>query len=676
MGMANQSEDPKIEKTNLKSIVLIDKYHPHFLDFDKPVVFNEEPVNKRISIGLIRDEKPGFATETSVLYTHKIRIVYSKTESLLEGEKVNISLNDLYKELQYDYFENIPCTVTTVKEFEYNTHAELTFGDHVDPQFIEWYRTWLDKDRKANKTEEKAYNAVYRYYKRLYCMYLSHPFLLGDSRQVRYAFISNPSHAVIRFSDEKNATTRFPISIIDTYIDSKSIIRGKRTPLYAWYENDRIHYFSSADHPRVSPKKLISWIIKKPQWRVLLISTRKIVPIDEIQLEEIRQYITDEAIYNAVSFEESFSNLSSATNILDISCLFNYIDLPDCQDILSSKEAIAQKDEIDYLDLSFVVKRNEPRYNYTTKVTLTTVNQSQETIIKAQTSDISLLGLDLTISNNKFPFNMGDSIIIEFIEWNKNISGLFSKEKPLEKSEYEIVKLEKRNEIIKLGVRLNNKKSNPRLSDFIKKEIDSLKQTDKGNIRNDFDLYESLLSSLWINNNISGLAFFLGRDSEGVRIVQGVVNTRTNLKIRQPYLENNDWGFLQNIAPELGVAVNNIKPDGNGIYKKLDIGVYCYFDSSSKASEWISKTDLEFKSMESKSGFINTALRHKNHFFYHCSLVPIKSRIDDILMGEASSFFSAGAHRLKEIHEIGRSLLAIGELSDVTRLIEFTYKPD
>ena len=672
--MVNKSEDHSIEKSSLKPIVLIDKNRPHFFDFDKPVVFDEEPVNKRTSVRLLREEKSEFNAETSVLYTHKIRIVYSKTESLLEGETVNISFNDLYEELQHDYFENISCTVTKVEKFEYNIHAELTFCDHVDPQFIDWYKKWLDKDRKTNKTDEKAFNAVYRYYKRLYCRYLSHLFLFNDIRQVRYAFISKSGSVGISFTDARNTTIRLPISVFNTYINSGR--KGNRTPLYAWYENDRIHYFSSADHPRISPKILISWITKKPQWRVLLVSSREIVPVDELQRKEVTPYITEGAIDNASTFEESLSNLSSTTNIIDISCLFNHIDLPECQDILSANEAIVQEDEIDYQVLSFVIKRDEPRYDYTTTVTLTALNQPQKTTIRAETSNISLLGFNLTIPNADCSFNLGDSIIIEFIQWNKKIAGLFNKEKQLEKAEYEIVKLEKNNGLVKLGVRQNIRKANSKLTSYIQNEIEDLKQSDNGDIRNDFDLYESLVSSLWINNNISGLAFFLGRDSEGIRIIQGIVNTRTNLKLRQPYLENNDWGFLQKIAPDLGAAVNSIKPDKDNIFKNLNIGIYCYYDDSGKTLQWVSKTDLEFRSTESKSQFVNTAIGHKKHYFYHCSLMPIKSHIDDILMGEASSFFSAGAHRLKEIHEIGRSLLAIGELKDVTRLIEFMYKPD
>lgn len=264
---------------------------------------------------------------------------------------------------------------------------------------------------------------------------------------------------------------------------------------------------------------------------------------------------------------------------------------------------------------------------------------------------------------------------MEFTAWNASMpSSFFKKKETLETVEYTITSLYKTQEIIFLGLERIKRDTDPKLNSFIRNKLAEIKQSQSGSIYNEFDLYQALFSSLWVNNNIAGLAFFLGKDNNGVRIIQAIVGTQENSKIRSPHQSTQDWTFLQQIALPLDIAINKLNPEKNNANHSLSLGVYCYFDDKGNSPKWVTKTDLDFNTIEQKSSFIKVAVSYQKHFFYHCSLVAITPGKDDILKGESSSFVSLAAHRLKEIHNICRALIAIGELNDVTRLIEFMHK--
>jgi hypothetical protein len=671
--MANQS----IIKRNLQTIVLVDKDQPQIFNFDKRHVFDERLINKTLAVELsLEDEQKVVTAETSLLFPNQIRIICAKTVPLIEGSTVQLNLTAVYNKLEKEYFLNIPCTAGKVENYQNVTHAILSFNEQVDPQFIDWYQKWLAKLQEAHKSEEideSSFHFIYQYYKRLYAAHLTHPVLLSNSRQIQHAFTSRQYSENVSFTNENNIEIEFPLNIFQPYIKHQDT--EIRTPLYVWYENNQIFYFSNADHPKVSSKKIIGWLIKKPQWRILLICNRKIVPVDEIESNDIEQYVNDEIVASSTYFKESFSELTTTTHIINISCLFEHIKLPEYSEQLSANTATNKEIDIIYQVPSFQVKRVEHRFDYSTEVALSTLYLPKNITLSSMTSDISFLGLGLIIPLADYPFKKHDSVMIEFTQWNEEFtSSLFKKKEQLESFEYTITTITKKQYVIVIGLKRIKRDAEPTQNSFIRNKLNEIEKSRAGSIHNNFDLYQSLVSSLWITQNIAGLAFFLGRDSEGIRIIQAIVSTQENLKIRNPHQTNNDWSFLQKIAISLDVTICKMISDKSNSSTLLNIGVYCYFDDKCEEPEWKTQTDLDFQSIENKSKFINIAMSYKKHFFYHCSLIPISPGKDDILKGESSSFVSLAAHRLKEIHEICRHLIAVGELNDVTRLIEFMHK--
>ncbi len=650
---------------------------PQFFDFDKAIISEDQPVNKKIAIEWVDKNGTIIQAETNGLYSKKIRITCPKTAPIIEGNTLDLNFTGIYKKLPQAFFLKIPCTLEKVDHFKHITHAVIVFNQPLDSPFISWYQKWITKNRLADKRktiDKNALNFIYQYYKRLYCEYLPYPVLFSDGLTIKHAFISKPGLGSISFTDEEGIDNCIPASAFQPYINNQNT--ASRIPLFVWIENNHIFYFSTADYPEVSPKKIISWLIKKTQWRILLIRNQKTVSVDKAQQEEITQLFTEETINTQAVFVDSFRPLLITTHILDISCVFTQIDFPEYKTSFSGKEFSPEEKNIHYHHLSFKVKRSEPRYDYATTISLTPT--SHDLTIIAETTNISFLGLYLKLGKAEYPFKEHDLVSIEFIQWNEMLpKSLLKKTEKLGRIGYKIVNVKQDDDGgIILGLLRESRDTDSKANSFIQNKMDEIKQTVSGSVKNNIDLYKSLSASLWVNNNISGLVFFLGRDSEGIRIIQAIANTQGNIKLQAPYSKKNNWSFLQKHALSLSVEANNVSTDINNPFKKLNVGIYCYYDDTNSTPEWKSKSDLNFKSAEDKSDFINMAIKYKRHFFYHCSVIAIKPGKDEILNDESSALVSLGPNRLKKIHQTCRSLIAVGELNDVTRLIEFIYKPN
>jgi len=670
----------KTEPQKSKPIILVNKNEPQFFDFDQPLMFSDPPFEIILSIELsTNDQKTLISTETSGLYTNQIRTYFSNRYTFNIGDTVQLNFKSLYAKFAQDYLLNIPCTIIEIDKFATVSHAILSFDTkNASPDFLIWYQKWFLVLKKSDKSEfinQKSFSFIYHYYKRIYGSNLTHPLLLSDPYKVCRAFVSEPSSACVTFTKNDNTHINFPINVIEYYI--KASETEKRIPLYVWFENDQINYFSNTDHPKASSKQIVSWLQNKAQWRVLLVCTRKISHLTELQLGEANQYVEQDIVTHGQSVVESFSTLTHSTGILDISCLFSHLNLPASTLSFTSKDPVEQDTNISYHPLSFKTKRIAPRYTYETKITLTT---NDNTTLHAVASDLSLLGLRISFPVTNHPFQANDALSIDFIDWNAHLStsgsllgSLLKRKESLEATKYSIINITKNNGFTVLGLKRNKRETDPKLNSFIQHKLAEIALTEKGQYHNNLDLYQSLISNLWVNHNITGLPFFLNRDEDGTRIIQAIINTRENAKLRQPYLKNNDWSFLQQIATPLGLAIRKTNSEKNKA-TQINIGLYCYYDQTCTPARWKTETDLDFKSVDDKSQFIKSALQHKDHFFYHCSLTPLTLGKDDILNGDSKSFVSIAAHRLKEIHDICNSLIAIGELNDMTRLVHFLYK--
>ncbi|MCX7088880.1 MAG: PilZ domain-containing protein, partial [Methylococcales bacterium] len=543
---------------------------------------------------------------------------------------------------------------------------------------------WLKQIGRATKYEDNndsLFNRLFYYYKRLYCVYLAYPIIFSDSDGIKHAFLSSDAINCIDFSNGQQTKARLSVNLFNDYISDQKL--GSRLPLYVWYEDNAIHCLTNADVPKVSPKDIIAWLQTKQNWRVLLIRTRQIKVPESSQFDAIQKYANDKILDESIAFKIGFSKLTAVTSILDISSVFKNSDI----DFSASKlhlvvpEKPANKNrKINYAMVEFKVKRNEARYAYATGIKLEIEQGIRHMGYSAQTVDISLSGLSIKLPYTEDTFGLNDQVRVDFTGWNDEVSKtntFFAKKQKLNPIDYSIVKIDHNDPFSVLGLMRSKEIDSFNTIDFIKDKINNIKHEIAGVTRNEFDFYQSLYASVWLTNNISGLPFFLGSDADGVRIIQAIANTEENFKLRKPFLMDDNWSFLQQTASTFGLAMYELMADKSKPLKLLSCGVYCYldeFNSDHSAGGWLTKTDFDFKTPTAKQQFIQEAIRHPKHFFYHCSLVSIKGYKDDILNNDVTEFISKAPHRVKEIHALCDALLAVGELNEITRLIEFMYK--
>lgn len=674
--IANEVRNPSI-----KPIILVDKNRPQFFNFDQGLVVTERMVEKILPVTLRLSEGKGVMTATtSEISASKLRVTVSKKINIGISERLMLDFTSLHSKLNKDYFLKVPYQVKFIEEYSNVNHLILALSNEADTNFVLWLKQWLKSNGQTNKYEEnndKLFNCMFSYYKRLYCVYLAYPIIFSDSEGIKQAFLSNEAVNGIDFSNGQRANARLSVNVFNEYISDQKL--GTRIPLYVWFEHDEIQYMTGADAPKLSPKQIIAWLKTKEQWRVLLIRTRQVKIPEAAQIAAIQKYANEKILEDIEIFKESFSKLTAVTSVLDISNVFDNIDL-DWQSLDTNfNKRVLQSRGVSYSMISFKMKRIEARFGYNTQVRLETENKEQDVVVDAVSVDISSLGLSIKIPYTDFPFSIKDQVLIDFVEWNEELSNtgtFFKKKQKLSPVEYVVKKVDHNDDFILLGLFRQKRDADPGINLFFKDKLAEIKRDTAGVRRNDLDLYNSFYAGVWLTNNIAGLPFFLGHDAEGIRIIQAIANTEDNLLLRKPFLANDDWSFLQQIATTLSVAMRDLVADKTKPLKLLSCGIYCYLEelnSDTVMSGWKTKTDIELTTPELKQQFIQEAISHPKHYFYHCSLVSVKGYKDDVLNSEVVEFMSKAPHRVKEMHSVCTSLLAIGELNEITRLVEFMY---
>ncbi|MCF6172399.1 MAG: hypothetical protein L3J44_01200, partial [Campylobacteraceae bacterium] len=77
------------EERSFKSIVTVDRYQPHFFDFDKAVDVSEIPVKKKFSLAFTEQSGSIINAESILLFTKKIRIVFPTNETINNKDPVS-----------------------------------------------------------------------------------------------------------------------------------------------------------------------------------------------------------------------------------------------------------------------------------------------------------------------------------------------------------------------------------------------------------------------------------------------------------------------------------------------------------------------------------------------------------------------------------------------------------
>ena len=277
------------------------------------------------------------------------------------------------------------------------------------------------------------------------------------------------------------------------------------------------------------------------------------------------------------------------------------------------------------------------------------------------TNDVSETGLSLEISGH-FPVSLGTLIRLNFIRWQNKTKKIKLNDVP-----FIVRRVQYWEGVTSLGLERNILACGEKLNQFFAKTIAKNSSQLALDNRDRFVIQESKLLGSQLTHAMPNLPFYLGLDKEKKRIMQAIANTDAN----QADVFADLWRTLSTLAADMSelirVSLDNFTP-------VTDFGLYCYQD---KSAQWHVKTDLDLLSPEKKSVFINRALLQKEYRFFHCDLIAVKNvsiEQEPDLEQQLSRLRRHSPHHIRRIKDVLHSLFAVGDLTDITPIIEAVYK--
>jgi len=267
---------------------------------------------------------------------------------------------------------------------------------------------------------------------------------------------------------------------------------------------------------------------------------------------------------------------------------------------------------------------------------------------------------------------------IDFTDWIARYSGQdwFRKQdaETLRGINYRIVNIEATPHGLFLGLMLDHKGKSPLIYKLLKHEMARTEAESGLCLANRVEYYRHDFCGTWLTHNLNSLPFFLGRDDEGIRLIQAIVKTQDNQTLRS-FLGDaggqEDWSSLQALSTTFGAQINRLL-SGESPERFLVFGLYACQPRG--ASSWTSHIDADFADAASLAAFVRHALSCPRHYFFHCTLTPLRPANEDKRsMDEVRQLNVRFPHRVKDILRLFNSLLAVGELNNITPLIKFLY---
>lgn len=303
------------------------------------------------------------------------------------------------------------------------------------------------------------------------------------------------------------------------------------------------------------------------------------------------------------------------------------------------------------------IERKKQRFLINTDISLYLMNEH----LTVSTNDVSETGLSLELLGH-FPVTQGTLIRLSFIRWQNKTSKVKLNDVP-----FIVRRMQYWEGVTSLGLERNVMACGEKLNQFFAATIEENKAQLALDNRDRFVIQESKLLSSRLTHAMPNLPFFLGIDKEKKRCIQAIANTEVNQAAAYTEL----WQALNALAMDMSellhVTLDNFTP-------VTDFGIYCYRDN---AAQWHIQTDHDLLSPEQKSVLINRALLQKEYRFFHCDLTATKNvsiEQEPDLEQQLSRLRRHNPHHIRRIRSMMKSLFAVGDLTDITPIIEAVYQ--
>lgn len=581
------------------------------------------------------------------------RVVMKRAFTLKKGDIVQVSFPELSSDTDPDLLMSNPHKIVKIDHDDLRTHLILNRVEtNTSPAKI-WWEEWLSnyKSLAHFDVDHELLNITHDFYLRLYHQNTKKPlFWLGPLEQANPVKVINLS--------------RQAMQVVASLYDSKDSIDLSLLPiqqLLSHPESDYLVFISKNDAISNSVViacdqiEQVSLALSQADRQVLLLKSHR-VSIDDQML--IRTFKLDKT--HSQRLNRRLADISHLVTITDItqSCRHcpvnsdsNNVLLPPFSDQQTSLGQLPKPTALHHH-----IQRKDHRFLIKTDISLYLMDEH----LSVSTSDVSETGLSLDLSGH-FPVPEGTLVRINFIRWQSK-----TKKVKLNDVPFIVRRMQYWEGVTSLGLERNVMTCGKKLNQFFVTTIADNRDQLATDRQDRFVIQESKILGITATQTMTNIPFFLGLNDDKKRAIQSVASTEHNQAQGLPSL----WPALSGLAAEMSEW---LKVTLDNMYPITDFGLYCYLDNT---QQWQLTTDHHFVTAKQKALFVHRALLAEHYHFFHCDLTAIKSSLlerEADLDRNLSRLRHHNPHNVKQIKEVIQSLFAVGDLSDITPIIEAAY---
>ena len=577
-----------------------------------------------------------------------ISIALKRVSTLEKGDSVLVNFSELCEYSKLQLLTNIPYSVLSIEHDNLRTRLVLMRNRKDDNEVTQQLDLWCQQHHSPEylDLDNELFNLACNYYQHLYCTTLTSPqFWLNpkDSQDLIKAFQLVPT------SESTLEPLRKEGNIDLSLLPFNEIIT-EQCDLLLQVSSQEVHIARRDDSSQIA--SLLDNHLNQESSYIFLLRTQK-TDINVLDFTHEIALIAEDTLEYANNLEKRLNDIGLIMSVTNISSCCTMLDQSSAESVIATASSWQGK-SITPSNFKHTINRENPRYLIHTSIQML----ANGTKFKATTVDVSTSGLALNLPGN-IALTLGSRVYIDFIRWQQQTSSV-----KLAKLTYLVRSCRFWNGETHIGLERDKVTATSEVNQFF---ISTIKRSKERLVKDKQDIITSQESEVFgslLGQYLATIPFYLGMDDDNKRIIQAVVSTHNTYK-------KTLWLAFQNLVTLMSELLKSL-PDNTT--DSIHFGIYCYHDNS---GNWQIESDQNFISTSDKSLFINRALAHKEHVFFHCRLCPIKftwfeQEIE--LTRQLLELRNHSPHKVKQIKSIMLSFFAVGELTDITDIISANYQ--
>lgn len=646
-------------KTDARPILQRDKNDVQIINLDSLLYRKEPRIIHTTAIQISIADMLYHATTVNIT-TSALRVTLKRAFTLEKNSLVTVNFLDLINTSQPDLLTKVHYKILNIEHDERHTYAILVRNRTDDNAITSWLSQWTQRHNTPENIDinNELFNISIHYYLRLFISNMRKPLFwtdkaASDNNVVKVFHSSSTSNVILQPLESVSHEIDFSLLPFQQILDHQS------NHLFIIYKQDNIA--KSLAVPCSETDQMFStmnWFSQQENVHFYLVKTLTA----SFDLNDFGQEIAVIAESDNDYAKELAERLSTISNLITLT------DITDSCQNLPHTTASAPSDIINNQPswsgsmpqpnaLSPYINRKTQRLFIKTNVEFDLSNTS----CSVTTNDVSTSGISLSLPGF-VDTKTGTKLSVLFKSWQRQTSTV-----KLNTIPFTIKRVQFWQGVTTLGLERNISTCAESVNRFFNTELERNKQRLTEDNADILTIQETKIFSYHLGQKITSTPLFFGKDSNNNRILQAVASSQSNQADKLSGLWREMQSLVLPIYNSLNKALHKAKTT-------LSFGIYCYLDNS---GQWHLMMEGSLASSSKKAVFINRALTHKIHYFFHCTASLINTDFleqQGDLNQQLARLRSHSPHKVQQIRNVLQSLFAIGELTDVTDIISASYR--